>query len=883
MRVVLAFPHRRTVPNGQTGVRARPAPDRRAAAVLGGLALLAAVFGATAGYFVRVDMPSLQGLEDYVPPEMTRLLARDGSEIASFAAEKRIVLDDAGIPDSFRMALIASEDSRFADHAGIDPIGGLRALWSDLRERQMTQGASTLTMQLAGNLFLDRSQRTVRRKMQEAFLALEIERRFSKEEILRMYANQVHFGHGLYGLEAAARYYFDKPARTLTLGESATLVGLLPLPARYSPFRDLHRATERRNLVLRRMVVEGYLTAAEANRLAAEPILLARRDDTGDLASYFIESVRRRLHGTYGGDALTRDGMVVRTTLDRELQEIAEHAVRTGLRRLDKRQGWRSGAVRRVPRDEDPRNWESPTWKAGVVEGRVTDGVVLEVGSHAAVVRVAERTGILDADAVRWTGERRPDRLLRVGDVVRVRPLDGGERPRLALEQEPEVEAALIAIDPTTGEVLAMVGGFDFDRSEYDRATQARRQTGSLFKPFVYAAAFARGWTLADSLIDEPTVFLDRRKPVPYQPENFNRRYHETITLRTALEKSVNIATVKLLERVGCDPVIETARRLGVRSRLRPYPSLALGAFELTLLEVTSAYGAFASQGLLMEPHWIEQVTDRGGKPIHRARPRVTEAVSPQVAHVMNQALSGVIRHGTGRAAGEALDRTLAGKTGTTDEYTDAWFVGYSPRLVVGVWVGYDEPRSLGDGETGGRTALPIWIEFMRHALAGVPDEAFPVPPGVRTVPVDRRTGKRPNVDAGCDDYVVETFIEGTEPSDLCSRELHRKLLLPYPFQRYGLDVDGSLLVPRDELERLLDQEQDVLVDPESGVLLALRREGAVYVPVMEVPDAGSPDRELPDELLEQQPEWVGTDGRPARVLWFDERPQRSARAGRRP
>jgi penicillin-binding protein 1A len=871
MRIVLTMP-------------TRPAAPRRRGiwTGLGTLTLLAAALGATTGYFVRVDMPDLRGLEDYAPAEMTRLLARDGSQIASFATEKRIVLGAHDIPESFRRALIAAEDSRFADHAGIDPIGGMRALWNDVRRRRFAQGASTLTMQLAGNLFLDRSARTVRRKLQEAFLAMEIERRFSKPEILRMYCNQVYFGHGLYGLEAAARYYFGKTARALTTGESATLVGLLPRPASYSPFRDMERAVERRNLVLRRMVAEGYLSPLEADRLADEPIVLARRSGTRELAPHFTEGVRRRLHESYGSSSLYRGGLRVRTTLDPRLQENAEAAVETGLRRLDKRQGWRREAIRRVPRDSNPRDWESPVWAEGIAVGRVTDGVVLDVAAEGATVRIGERTGTLTGAAIRWTGERRPDRLLRAGDVVRVRVLElrGGEAMRLALEQEPEVEGALLAIDPATGEVLAMVGGFDFARSEYDRATSARRQTGSLFKPFVYATAFASGWTLADTLVDEPTVFLDPRKPVPYQPENFSRRYYETVTLRTALEKSANIATVKLLERIGCEPVIDTARRLGVRSRLRPFPSLALGAFELTLLEVTSAYGAFANQGLLMEPYWIEEAVDRAGRTIHRARPRVTEAVSPQVAYLMNRALTGVIRHGTGHAAGEVLDHTLAGKTGTTDDYTDAWFVGYSPRLVVGVWVGYDEPRSLGESETGGRAALPIWIEFMRRALEDVGDQPFPVPPGIATAPVDPRTGKRPSVEAGCDDYIVEVFVEGTEPSDLCSWERHERLRLPYPFQAYPLDVDGSLEIPRNELACLLEQEQDVILDHPSEMLLGFAREGTARLAVTELADNDGWTERLPGRLREESASWVGTDGRRARVVWFGDRPGREPEGG---
>jgi len=730
MRIVVAIPIRDSSPTSAKASGrsfALPAAFGGRLRILAALLLIAALFGATTGYFVRRDMPSLRNLEEYAPPEMTRVLSRDGSSLATYGAEKRILLDLDEIPASFREALIASEDSRFDEHAGIDFVGGLRALWTDLRRGRMAQGASTLTMQVAGNLFLDRRDRTIRRKLQEAFLALEIERRFSKEEILRTYSNHMHFGHGLYGVEAAAHYYFGKPARRLSTGESATLVGLLPRPAAYSPFRDIERATERRDLVIRRMVQEGYLEPAEADRIVKQPIVV-KRDETGDaFAAYFTEAVRRRLQRRHGSDELYRGGLLVTTTLEPRLQSIAERSVETGLRALTRRE-----AARR-------------------------------------------------------------------------------SRSQLAAEQEAEVQGALIAIEPSTGEILALVGGSDFSRSQYDRATQAKRQPGSLFKPFVYAAALTEGWTLADTLMDEPTVFLGDHGAVPYQPENFSRKYYGTITLRTALEKSVNIATVKLLERVGYDAVIDTTRRLGVRSRLRPYPSLALGTFELTLLEVTSAYGAFANQGMLMAPHLIKEVADGKGRVVERAKPEVSETVSPQVAYLMNHVLSGVVRNGTGRSAGGALQRTLAGKTGTTDDNTDAWFVGYSRDLVVGVWVGYDEPRGLGDRETGARAALPIWTEFMRDALADTPDEAFPVPSGITTATVDRQSGCRPLEWSSAVSRVAEAFIAGTEPTGTCSAMGRHRLLLP-----------------RDELDAL----------PSSV------------------------------ELLEA-PGWTGTDGRPARVVRF--------------
>jgi len=574
---------------------------------------------------------------------------------------------------------------------------------------------------------------------------------------------------------------------------------LLPRPASYSPLRDLPRATQRRNLVLRRMVEEGFLDPAEARRLSGEPIVLAAREGGSELAPYFNEQARRWLQETYGTSDLYRGGLVVGTTLDPRLQDIANRAVARGLRELDERR--------------------------------------------------------------RQRGEG-----------------DRGADPATAAA----AQAALIAIDPRSGEILALVGGRDHSHSEYDRAMQARRQPGSLFKPFVFATALAQGWTLADTLLDEPTVFLDPRRPVPYQPENFSRRYYGTITLRTALEKSINISTVKLLDRVGYDAVIETGRRLGIRSRLRPYPSLALGAFELSLLEVTSAYGAFANQGLLREPHFIRDVTDRHGRVLHRTRPTASQAVPPRVAYLVNEALAGVVRRGTAHTAGAVLDHTLAGKTGTTDDNSDAWFVGYTPDLVVGVWVGFDEPRGLGARETGGRAALPIWTDFMRHALDGIPDRPFPVPDGIATAAIDPDTGRRRVVGQGR--QLVEVFLEGTEPGAPCSEALHRKLSLPYPFQRYELDTRGALTIPGNELERLLLQERDVRLRRGRGVLVSSGANGIVRIPVRVLPDSGPPAG-LPDlDEAGLDPEgWHGTDGRPARIVWMGWKSKASLarRAGR--
>ena len=837
--------------------------------VLGALVLLAAIGGAALGTFLRFDLPDVRALEDYRPPLMTRVVASDGTVLDTFAEQRRILIDYDEIPAVFRDALVASEDASFFKHTGLDFKGILRAAWNDLRSWRLAQGASTLTQQLARNLFLH-PEKTPRRKLQEALLALEIERQYAKEEILRFYCNQVYMGHGRYGLEAAARFYFGLPARELSLGQAATLAGLLQRPEALSPKRHPERALERRNHVLRRMVENGSLDAEHAAAAQALPLdETAGRDDRGDLAPYFVEEVRRWLQARYGSSDLYTGGLTVRTTLDPRLQEVANEALAFGLSELDRRRGWR-GVPARVPAGSDPAQWEAPGWSRGLAVGRVHDGVVLEAGARTARVRVGPYTGQLGAEAIAWTGASSPGKLLHAGDIVRVRLLDpdpGQGSAHLELEQEPEVEGALIAIDPTTGAVRALIGGHDFARSEYDRAIQASRQTGSAFKPFVYAAALAAGRTLADPVLDEPTVFLDPGNPVPYQPENYSEQYYGTITLRTALERSANISTVKLLQEVGYARVIELARRLGVKTPLRPFPSLALGAFETKLIELTAAYGVFANQGVLVEPHLVDEVIAADGSTAERLEPKLTDAVTPEVAYLMNRLLAGVITDGTGRAAAE-LHQNLAGKTGTTDDNTDAWFVGYGPGLAVGVWVGFDEPRSLGRNETGAVAALPIWQHFMEHAFAGETLPPFPVPSGVSLVPIDRRTGLRVDPRAYCQPVITEAFIQGTEPTATCSVSAHQRLRLPHSFQRYPLDERGSLVLDPADLDRLLAGE------PEARLLASDRRlEVRLPAEVVTLPvrigDSQALDPGGARLAAFDTSTWVGRDGREARVVWF--------------
>jgi penicillin-binding protein 1A len=837
--------------------------------VVGSLVLVAALAGSLVGRFLQLDLPDVRALEDYNPPVMTSVLARDGSEVAAFAEERRILIEYHDIPPTFLQALVATEDSAFYRHPGIDIKGIVRALWSDIRHRKMSQGASTLTQQLARNLFLH-PDKTIRRKLQEVVLALEIERQYTKQEILRFYCNQIYMGHGRYGLEAAARHYFGKPANELNLIESATLAGLIQRPEAISPLRNPERALERRNHVLRRMTEEGLLGEMAAADAAAQPLEVSQHRRLENPAPYFVEDVRRWLQAEYGSSSLYKEGLEVSTTLDPALQKIANFAMDFGLRELDRRQGWR-GVVDRVPEDEDPLLWEHPSWESGLRPGEVHDGVVLAVDAQRARIRVAGHEGTLASEEIKWTKKKKPNELLQPGDLirVRVRSTDDKGNAALTLEQEPIAEAALVALDPRSGRVLALVGGFDFERSEFNRATQAKRQTGSAFKPFVYAAALSEGWALADTLVDEPTVFLDRRNPDPYQPENYTNKYYETVTLRTGMEKSANIATVKLLTRVGYDPVIQTARRLGIRSDLRPFPSLALGAFEVSLLELTSAYAAFANQGVYVEPNLVEEVRNRDGALVSTIEPIVRDAVRPEIAYLMNRVLSGVISDGTGRAA-SSLGHHLAGKTGTTDNNTDAWFVGYSPDLAVGVWVGFDEPRSLGDRETGAMAALPIWRAFMEQALSTRSDEDFPQPPGINVVAIDRATGLKANLRAGCESVISEVFIRGTEPTKYCTEQHHTQLDFPYPFQRHTLNEQGALAIPTNELDRLLDGEVDVFLVDGGTRLEVFTPQGTHSLPLEllpAVPEAAWPPR-LDDRF--DRSDWVGLDGRAARVTWLE-------------
>ncbi|MFQ5877769.1 MAG: penicillin-binding protein 1A [Acidobacteriota bacterium] len=770
--------------------------------------LVAAGSGSLFGRFLTFDIPEVRNLQDWKPPIVTTLYSADGRILYQFGAEKRIVVGLDQIAEPFIDALVATEDSNFYRHVGIDPSGIARAVVMDIIHLSKAQGGSTITQQLARSLFL-KPEKTIRRKLQEMVLALQIEKSFTKNEILTFYCNQVYMGHGRYGVEAASQYYFGKPAKDMDLVESALLAGMIQRPEAYSPIRHPDRALARRNHVLNRMAKVGKIDAATAAEAAASPVEVAKFREEDNLAPYFVEEVRRYLDAKYGDVALYEEGLEVHTTLDPAMQAGANKAIFEGLRRLDKRQGFRPIEENVLAEHPDLESFTHPSWRKPPVVGTLRFGVVTAVDRRSASVRLGEYAAELDPKAIAWTRVRRLDRVFEVGDLAPFLVLSIDEEAKrlgVALDQIPLVEGALIAIDPATGEIRALVGGYDFSRSEFDRAVQSRRQAGSAFKPFVFTAALDSGYTLADRVFDEPTVFVDPATEDEYQPNNYYRKYYGLTTLRVALEKSRNISAVKLLNQVGFRKTIEVARKMGITSPLRPYPSMALGTMEVSLIDLATAYSIFPNQGVRVQPHFIRYVTDREGRIREEAQPKVTEAIQADVAYVMTYLLQGVTESGTGAAA-RALKRPVAGKTGTTDDLADAWFIGFSPSLVAGVWVGFDQKRSLGEAETGARAALPIWIDFMKAALDGQPVEKFPRPANVVYVPIDRETGLRATVDSRCPSTFLEAFVEGTEPVAGCSEVEHFRASLPYFLQRFDVTRDLELRVDdSDTLVRLVTE-----------------------------------------------------------------------------
>ncbi|RMG46215.1 MAG: PBP1A family penicillin-binding protein [Acidobacteria bacterium] len=798
--------------------------------------LAAALAGLLTAYGLSRDLPGIENLNENLTLENlsrpTELLDRHGRPFHSFAERQRIVVRLDQISPWYLKAIIATEDPRFYRHFGVDAISVVRAALKTITTMKFgVEGASTITMQLARQQFLS-PEKTLVRKIREAILATHIERRYSKQEILTLYCNSIYLGHGQYGVEAASRFYFGKPAAELTLPEAALLAGLTQMPENLTPIRYPERARRRRNKVLQRMVEEGVLDPAEARRAMEAPVEVVRHEPARRVGEYFVEQVRRFLAREFGQAALYRAGYLVQTTLDPAMQIAAERAVAVGLDEYGRRHQ-QIPEGRPLPEGTDPASFDAPEWHGPIAVDDILPAVVEEAAADRARVRVGDARLELDREAIAWTEKSRLDEVLRPGTVVpvRVRELDGEGGIRAAdLASRPSAQAALIAMDVDTGAVRALVGGRDFRESEFDRAMQARRQAGSAFKPFVYAAALEQGFLPTDRIYDAPLAVPGPPGEPPYQPENYERDYRGYVTLRFALEHSRNIPTVRLLDALGYRPAVDLARRLGIGGRLRPYPSLALGAFEVRLADMVAAYASFANGGILVEPHLIEQVSDATRQPIWRAETPAREVLSPEVAGMMVSLLEGVVERGTGRGA-RVLGRPVAGKTGTTDEYTDAWFIGFTPRLAVGVWVGHDQRETLGPNETGARAALPIWVRFLRDALAGTPPEEFTPPPGLVRVLIDGRTGRLARRGIGCSPLLLELLPVGRDALPRCDERQHLRLQLPYPLQRYPIRADGALLLPPEEAARLVARAPDRLRITGNGRWLAYRwgrLEGAV-------------------------------------------------------
>ena len=725
------------------------------------------------------DLPTFDSFQDYQPSLVSRVYADNGEIIGQFFIERRLYTPIDQIPKALTQAVIAVEDTRFLEHPGLDIVGIGRAAWTNLKKGGRFQGASTITQQLARALFLS-PERTYRRKIKELILAIKMEWVLTKDQILEMYLNQIYFGHGAYGIAAATLTYFDKSVTELSLPEAAFLAGLPKAPNTYSPFRNPDLAKSRKELVLHRMIEAGFISDEEA-QAAIATTLNYRRQSIERIAAYFIEDVRQHLVARYGESLVYKGGLQIYTTLNIAMQRLAEENLQQGLRQVDKRQGWRGplGHVKLTKDFEPPDEYpELQNPQAAQVYG-LYRALVTKVTRKSADILIgntykgtialkdmqwAERRlkDVKDVGTARVQKEATPRHILKVGDIVEVLPKNGNlESGIFILEQTPLVEGSLLALDPRTGAVQAMAGGYDFTRSQFNRAVAARRQPGSAFKPLIYATALQQGLTPATLILDAPVVYKDEELDRVWKPENYEKRFYGTITLREALRHSRNAATVRLLEQIGVPEVVAVASNLGIQSPLSQDLSLALGSSSVTLQEITSAYGVFSNQGMWLRPYQITLVNDMKGEILeqHLFEPR--QAMTQENAYLTTNMLMDVIQSGTGRGA-KKIGRPLAGKTGTTNGYNDAWFVGYAPNLATGVWVGFDSVRTLGRLESGAHAALPIWTEFMGQALRNLPVMTFRIPEGIQFAQIDTTTGDLPTKTSR--HISTEVFRKGTEP-----------------------------------------------------------------------------------------------------------------------
>lgn len=680
------------------------------------LLLASCGIGALSGLVLvySVDLPQIDNLDRYRPISGTVLYDDEGRAFGSLTLQRRVVAQYEDYPKVLYDAVLSIEDKNFEKHSGFEVWRMLVAALHNLRSGRNLQGASTLTMQLARNLFLS-PERSYDRKIHEIMLAVQIERHFTKPQIFTLYANQIYMGHGVYGFATAADYYFGKAVKDLTLEEAAILAALPKSPNNYSPIKNPERALRRRNLVIDSMIGAGKISMTEGAAAKKTPLHLQVHNDPDSVAPYFVEEVRQYLEKKYGTEQVHEAGLKVYTTLNVDLQKAANHAVLDGLAAYERRHGWRAHPNRVGTMSANTMPSSLPEWSNPTEAGDYTYAEVERVSSSSATLRFGHYTATLGAGDVSWTNHTLPQ-LLSAGDLayVKVISLGSDTEAQVRFEEDSGVQAALLAIDSANGEVKAMVGGRDFYQSKFNRATQALRQVGSSFKPYVYTAAIDHGAMPDDAILDAPVTF--QTASGPYSPHNYDEKFEGTITLQHALAESRNIPAVKLAESLGMKTVIDYTRRFGIGERIPPYLPVALGAVELTLLDHTSAFSTFPNDGTRAIPHYILKVTDYDGRVLEQNYPDVQEVISQRTARTMTSMLRDVVLHGTGIAA-TRLKYPVAGKTGTTNNFTDAWFVGFSPSITCGVWVGFDEKKTLGNRETGAAAALPIWIDFMATAL----------------------------------------------------------------------------------------------------------------------------------------------------------------------
>ena len=737
--------------------------------------------------YLSADLPTISSLNDYNPSVVTTVVSEDNQKIAEFYKQRRIVVALDRIPEHLQQAFIAAEDARFYKHRGIDFSSIIRAFFKNLKAGAIVQGGSTITQQVTKS-FLLTPERSYERKIKEAILAYRIDKGFSKQEILYLYLNQIYLGHGAYGVQAASENYFAKSVDDLNLAQAAMLAGLPRAPSYYSPYHYPKEAKQRQVYVLNRMVEDGYITRAEANEAINMQLdIQPRRNWYLEKVPVYTEDIRRYVEKTYGQKALYTEGLKIYAAVSVEMQKAARAEIQAGLLSLDRRQGYR-GPLKHLEADQIEAFSEEVEQQQALKPLEVNtsvEGVVIGVNAKAdqVTVRMGNHRGVISIHDLRWA--RKSGHVLTEGDVILVKvkkkTADTNIWP-LDLDQVPEVQAALVCIEAGTGMVKTMVGGRDFMHSQFNRAVQSRRQPGSAFKPIIYAAALDKGYTPASVIIDSPIVFKDVEHDFIWKPKNYGKKFYGPTLLREALAKSRNVITIKILQDVGIDYVIDYAGKLGVESELSRDLSIALGSSGVSLLEIVQAYSVFANQGYLVRPAFITKIEDRFGNILEEMNPVRKKVIEKSTAYIMTSLLEGVVKFGTGKRV-SALKRSVAGKTGTSNNLYDAWFVGYTPRYITGVWVGFDQERPLGPGETGSKAASPIWLGFMQRILKNEPVRVFQVPGGVVFAKIDAETGLLPIPESR--KTIFECFKEGSVPTEFTPKPG----AITEPAQFFKLDI----------------------------------------------------------------------------------------------